>query len=205
MWGDGQYTADSDLATAVIHAGVLKNGETGRVGSPKRREIGQRHQGHAEEPGDVAAVEEQVAQRVAQHLGATGQGGLQRNMSAAEIVDQVVWGARQMATGQVAGGANMILFTTGRGSMFGAKPVPSVKLATNTPMYSRLTEDMDYNCGEILDGTKTMPETAEESPSRYGDRHAPWRARAELPARGRCGQRGSRGSSAPPPGRAERR
>jgi altronate hydrolase len=66
------------------------------------------------------------------------------------------------ATGQIAGGANMILFTTGRGSMFGAKPVPSIKLATNTPMYSRLTEDMDYNCGEILDGTKTMPETAEE-------------------------------------------
>jgi altronate hydrolase len=66
------------------------------------------------------------------------------------------------ATGQIAGGANMILFTTGRGSMFGAKPVPSIKLATNTPMYSRLTEDMDYNCGEILDGTKTMPETAQE-------------------------------------------
>ncbi|HEX2544749.1 MAG TPA: altronate dehydratase family protein [Ramlibacter sp.] len=66
------------------------------------------------------------------------------------------------ATGQIAGGANMILFTTGRGSMFGAKPVPSIKLATNTPMYSRLAEDMDYNCGEILDGTKTMPETAQE-------------------------------------------
>jgi altronate hydrolase len=65
------------------------------------------------------------------------------------------------ATGQIAGGANMIMFTTGRGSMFGAKPVPSIKLATNTPMYSRLTEDMDFNCGEILDGTKTMPELAE--------------------------------------------
>jgi altronate hydrolase len=65
------------------------------------------------------------------------------------------------ATGQIAGGANMIMFTTGRGSMFGAKPVPSIKLATNTAMYSRLTEDMDFNCGEILDGTKTMPETAE--------------------------------------------
>jgi altronate hydrolase len=60
------------------------------------------------------------------------------------------------ATGQIAGGANMIMFTTGRGSMFGAKPVPSVKLATNTPMYQRLTEDMDLNCGEILDGTATM-------------------------------------------------
>jgi len=66
------------------------------------------------------------------------------------------------ATGQIAGGANMILFTTGRGSMFGAKPVPSIKLATNTPMYERLTEDMDYNCGTILDGTRTLPETAQE-------------------------------------------
>jgi altronate hydrolase len=62
------------------------------------------------------------------------------------------------ATGQIAGGANMIMFTTGRGSMFGAKPVPSVKLATNTPMYTRLTEDMDINCGEILDGSASMDE-----------------------------------------------
>jgi altronate hydrolase len=60
------------------------------------------------------------------------------------------------ATGQIAGGANMIMFTTGRGSMFGAKPVPSVKLATNTPMFRRLEEDMDINCGEILDGTSTL-------------------------------------------------
>ncbi len=62
------------------------------------------------------------------------------------------------ATGQIAGGANLILFTTGRGSMFGAKPVPSVKLATNTPMFRKLEEDMDINCGEILDGTATMDE-----------------------------------------------
>ena len=55
----------------------------------------------------------------------------------------------------------MIMFTTGRGSMFGAKPVPSVKLATNTPMYERLTEDMDFNCGEILDGTATMAQTGQ--------------------------------------------
>lgn len=55
------------------------------------------------------------------------------------------------ATGQIAGGANMIMFTTGRGSMFGAKPVPSIKLATNTPMFTRLEEDMDINCGEIID------------------------------------------------------
>ncbi|MDP3414566.1 UxaA family hydrolase [Falsiroseomonas sp.] len=65
------------------------------------------------------------------------------------------------ATGQVAGGANMIAFTTGRGSMYGAKPVPSVKLATNTPMFRRLEEDMDINCGEILDGTASLSEMGE--------------------------------------------
>ncbi|WPB57472.1 altronate dehydratase family protein [Xylophilus sp. GOD-11R] len=65
------------------------------------------------------------------------------------------------ATGQIAGGANLIAFTTGRGSMFGAKPVPSVKLATNTPMFERLEEDMDINCGEILDGTATMEQMGE--------------------------------------------
>ena len=61
-------------------------------------------------------------------------------------------------TGQVAGGANLLAFTTGRGSMFGAKPVPCLKLATNTPMFWSLEEDMDINCGEIIDGTKTMAE-----------------------------------------------
>lgn len=62
------------------------------------------------------------------------------------------------ATGQIAGGANLIAFTTGRGSMYGAKPVPSIKLATNTPMYNRLSEDMDINCGTILDGESTVQE-----------------------------------------------
>ena len=62
------------------------------------------------------------------------------------------------ATGQIAGGANLIAFTTGRGSMFGSKPAPCIKLATNTPMFKRLEEDMDINCGEILDGTVTLQE-----------------------------------------------
>jgi len=66
------------------------------------------------------------------------------------------------ATGQIAGGANMIAFTTGRGSMFGAKPVPSVKLATNTPMYEKLTEDMDINCGTILEGKSTIAEMGQQ-------------------------------------------
>jgi len=62
------------------------------------------------------------------------------------------------ATGQIAGGANLIAFTTGRGSMFGSKPAPCIKLATNTPMFRKLEEDMDINCGEILDGTATVQE-----------------------------------------------
>lgn len=55
-------------------------------------------------------------------------------------------------TGQVAGGANVVCFTTGRGSAYGCKPSPSIKLATNTAMYERMEEDMDINCGDILDG-----------------------------------------------------
>jgi altronate hydrolase len=66
------------------------------------------------------------------------------------------------ATGQIAGGANVIAFTTGRGSAFGAKPAPSLKLATNTPMYRRLEEDMDLNCGEILDGTASVEEMGQK-------------------------------------------
>ncbi|WP_426956381.1 UxaA family hydrolase [Muricoccus radiodurans] len=65
------------------------------------------------------------------------------------------------ATGQVAGGANLIAFTTGRGSMYGCRPVPSVKLATNTPMFRRLEEDMDINCGVVLDGEATIAEMGE--------------------------------------------
>jgi altronate hydrolase len=60
------------------------------------------------------------------------------------------------ATGQVAGGANLICFTTGRGSVFGCVPAPSLKLATNTPLYQRMTEDMDVDCGGIADGTDTV-------------------------------------------------
>ncbi|MCU0871314.1 MAG: altronate dehydratase family protein [Pirellulaceae bacterium] len=55
-------------------------------------------------------------------------------------------------TGMVAGGANVVLFTTGRGSCFGCKPTPSLKIATNTPMYQRMIDDMDINAGEILRG-----------------------------------------------------
>src|SRR5512134_1174886 len=62
------------------------------------------------------------------------------------------------ATGQVASGGNLICFTTGRGSCFGFKPTPSIKLATNTEMYRRMEEDMDVNCGGILDGAASVEE-----------------------------------------------
>jgi altronate hydrolase len=55
-------------------------------------------------------------------------------------------------TGQVAGGCNLVAFTTGRGSAYGCKPAPSIKLATNTPMFEKMTDDMDVNCGDVLDG-----------------------------------------------------
>ncbi len=56
------------------------------------------------------------------------------------------------ATGQVAGGANVLCFTTGRGSAYGCKPTPSIKLATNSDLYRRMEDDMDINCGDVLDG-----------------------------------------------------
>ena len=65
------------------------------------------------------------------------------------------------ATGQVAGGANVMCFTTGRGSVFGMKPAPSIKLATNSPMYERMSEDMDVNCGTILTGEESVAECGE--------------------------------------------
>ncbi|MDF0601971.1 altronate dehydratase family protein [Psychromarinibacter sp. C21-152] len=66
------------------------------------------------------------------------------------------------ATGQIAGGANLICFTTGRGSCFGSYPAPTIKLASNTPMYTRMQGDMDLNCGQVIDGTKTLDEMGEE-------------------------------------------
>lgn len=62
------------------------------------------------------------------------------------------------ATGQVAGGANLICFTTGRGSAYGCAPSPSLKLATNTALWRRQGDDIDLNCGTVLDGTASIPE-----------------------------------------------
>lgn len=61
-------------------------------------------------------------------------------------------------TGQVAGGANLICFTTGRGSVSGFKPAPSLKLASNSEMYRHMSEDMDIDCGTILTGMESIEE-----------------------------------------------
>ncbi len=64
-------------------------------------------------------------------------------------------------TGEVASGCNLVCFTTGRGSVYGNKPVPSVKMSTNTPIYEHMAEDMDVNCGTIIDGTETLEQVGE--------------------------------------------
>jgi altronate hydrolase len=95
------------------------------------------------------------------------------------------------ATGQVAGGANLICFTTGRGSVYGCKPTPSLKIATNSRMYAAMTDDMDFNAGAIIDGDLSVDDagqaifqlmlaTASGAPSRseahgFGvDEFVPW-------------------------------
>ena len=65
-------------------------------------------------------------------------------------------------TGQIASGCNLVCFTTGRGSAFGAKPSPSMKVATNTEMYSRLSDDMDINAGTILSDGKSVEDVGRE-------------------------------------------
>ncbi|MGR3803304.1 UxaA family hydrolase [Marinibacterium profundimaris] len=65
-------------------------------------------------------------------------------------------------TGQIAGGCNLVCFTTGRGSAFGSKPAPTIKVATNSEMYSRMTEDMDVNAGDILSDGVTVEEKGRE-------------------------------------------
>ncbi|NSZ19285.1 UxaA family hydrolase [Agrobacterium vitis] len=99
-------------------------------------------------------------------LGAVAKGGTTRLNAVYEYAERIVEpgfvfmdtpGYDPIAvTGQVAGGCNVICFTTGRGSVSGFKPAPSLKLATNTPMYERMQEDMDLNCGTIVTGEETV-------------------------------------------------
>ena len=83
-------------------------------------------------------------------------------------------------TGMVAGGANMICFTTGRGSVFGSKPVPTIKLATNSTMYRDMEEDMDVNCGRIVDGDAGVEEVGKEIFNRILEVASGSRSKSEL-------------------------
>jgi altronate hydrolase len=65
------------------------------------------------------------------------------------------------ATGQVAGGANLICFTTGRGSAYGCAPSPSLKLSTNTALWLKQQEDIDIDCGAIVEGLATVDAVGE--------------------------------------------
>lgn len=104
-------------------------------------------------------------------LGAVAKGGsmpLQAVYEYAEIIDTPGFvfmdtpGYDPVAvTGQVAGGCNLIVFTTGRGSVSGFKPAPCIKVATNTAMYERMREDMDINCGGIIDGSDTIADAGQ--------------------------------------------
>jgi altronate hydrolase len=115
--------------------------------------------GHGNQQGGLANIFEKS-------LGSAMKGGttpLQAVYEYAEPIDQAGFvfmdspGYDPVAcTGQIASGANLICFTTGRGSMFGSKPAPTIKLATNTAMFTRLQEDMDINCGLVLDGEASM-------------------------------------------------
>lgn len=66
------------------------------------------------------------------------------------------------ATGQIAGGANLICFTTGRGSCFGSYPAPTIKLASNSEMFARMRDDMDINCGAVIDGERTLDQMGQD-------------------------------------------
>jgi altronate hydrolase len=139
-------------------------------------------------------------------LGATAKGGRSTLQAVYEYAEQVKdHGFVYMdtpgydpvaATGQVAGGANLIAFTTGRGSAFGCKPAPSLKLATNSDIYRRMVDDMDINCGDILDGVSleekgqeifdTLLKVASGEPTKseelgYGDlEFVPWQVGAVM-------------------------
>jgi altronate hydrolase len=104
-------------------------------------------------------------------LGAAAKGGTTNLVDVYEFAEKVT--ARGLVfmdtpgydpvsvTGHVAGGANVICFTTGRGSVYGCKPAPSLKLATNSRLYQHMEEDMDVNCGTIVDGVETLEQVGE--------------------------------------------
>jgi altronate hydrolase len=94
-------------------------------------------------------------------LGAVAKGGTTNLVAVYEYAERVTAKGFVYMDTPVAGGANMIVFTTGRGSAYGCAPAPSLKLSTNTPLWVKQEEDIDLNCGEIADGTAALPDVAQ--------------------------------------------
>ncbi len=89
-------------------------------------------------------------------------------------------------TGMIAGGANAVCFTTGRGSVLGSKPAPTLKLASNTGMYQRLEEDMDMDCGPIVEGEATVEEMGRAVFQRILEIASGRKTKSELAGLGDC-------------------
>ncbi len=119
-------------------------------------------------PGNIAGGLTTILEK---SLGAVAKGGT------APLVDVLLYGERIgagfqfmdtpgydpcSATGQIAGGANLMAFTTGRGAVFGAKPVPSIKLSSNSALAVRQSEDIDLDCGDIAYGVRSVDELGAE-------------------------------------------
>ena len=115
---------------------------------------------HNPSPGDIAGGITTVLEK---SLGGVAKGGTSPLVDVVEYAERVTGNGLVFmdtpgydpvsVTGIVAGGANLMAFTTGRGSVFGCKPVPSLKLATNSRIYRHMEGDMDVDCGDVLEGT----------------------------------------------------
>jgi altronate hydrolase len=119
-------------------------------------------------PGNIAGGLTNIVEK---SLGAVAKGGTTNLMRVYEYAEPVTEKGLVFMdtpgndvvsiTGMVAGGATLTCFTTGRGSVCGFKPVPTIKLASNSAMYRHMPDDMDVNCGAILDGEGSIPEMGE--------------------------------------------
>ena len=99
-------------------------------------------------------------------------------------------------TGQIAGGAQVVVFTTGRGSAFGSKPAPTIKVATNDRLYAQMPDDMDINCGDIVSQGVTIQAKGARDP-RAGSSPSP-------PARRPRARRSASATTSSSPGRSAR-
>jgi len=120
-------------------------------------------------PGNIAGGLSTILEK---SLGAVAKGGTSPLVDVIEYAEQIKERGLVFmdspgfdpcsATGQVASGANMIAFTTGRGSAFGCKPSPSIKLSSNTDVYRRMHDDIDLDCGPIATGAASVADKGAE-------------------------------------------